>query len=592
MCVYHWRLLVLVRSAFPEKGSARSRICHHSQFRNPFRAHNPKPSMAIPMKAHLIKFTTQSIKNLRGILAAFITVLITFNVMPKAWGADLFWAGNATSPATAGSGTWTAGVFLPFQWSLTSTSPLKSLWIQGSVAHFLGSVGGTVTLGSSITAAGINFDPGANAFTINTTGGTLTIDGPGVVNNSGKTQTITNNGVFAAPSATPMPAGSTVFSNSSTAGNATINNNGAAITGVGGVTEFTQTSTAGNATINNNGATANGTNGGFTGFSDSSTAGNATINNNGGAVSGTGGGFTEFIQTSTAGNAAITNNGDTASGANSGFTVFSDTSTAGNATITNNGSAVSGGVGGFTEFILTSTAANATITNNGGTASGASGGLTEFIETSTAANATIISHGGTGGGSGGSTLFVGSSDGGTARAITTGNARFDISGLSTAGMRIGSIEGSGNYFLGSKTLTVGGNNLSTTVSGVIQDGGLNGGTGGSLTKVGTGTLTLAGTNTYTGGTTISAGTVQLGNGGTTGSIAGIVTDNAVLAFDRSDSVTFGGAISGTGSVVSLGTGTLTLTGTNTYTGGTTVSAGTLQAGSATAFSPKSAFAVN
>src|SRR5258705_9506946 len=92
---------------------------------------------------------------------------------------------------------------------------------------------------------------------------------------------------------------------------------------------------------------------------------------------------------------------------------------------------------------------------------------------------------------------------------------------------------------------------------------------------------LTGTNTYSGGTTISAGTLQVGNGGTTGSITGDVTDNGVLAFDRSDSVTFAGAISGTGSVTQIGTGTTILTGTNTYSGGTTISAGTLQIGTGT-----------
>ena len=78
-----------------------------------------------------------------------------------------------------------------------------------------------------------------------------------------------------------------------------------------------------------------------------------------------------------------------------------------------------------------------------------------------------------------------------------------------------------------------------------------------------------------GGTTISAGTLQRGNGGTTGSVVGDVTDNGNLAFDRSNVLTFGAVISGTGSVQQNGTGTTVLVRDNTYTGPTTVNAGSL-----------------
>jgi outer membrane autotransporter protein len=101
---------------------------------------------------------------------------------------------------------------------------------------------------------------------------------------------------------------------------------------------------------------------------------------------------------------------------------------------------------------------------------------------------------------------------------------------------------------------------------------------GAFAKSGAGSLVFTGNNTYTGGTTISAGTLQVGSGGTSGSIAGDVANNGTLAFDRSDAVTFAGAISGTGSLHQIGSGSTILTGANSYTGGTVIDAGTLQIG--------------
>jgi hypothetical protein len=60
--------------------------------------------------------------------------------------------------------------------------------------------------------------------------------------------------------------------------------------------------------------------------------------------------------------------------------------------------------------------------------------------------------------------------------------------------------------------------------------------------------------------TISAGTLSIGNGTTSGSITGNITNNAALAFNRSDNSTYSGVISGTGTLEKLGNGTLTLTG--------------------------------
>ncbi len=177
------------------------------------------------------------------------------------------------------------------------------------------------------------------------------------------------------------------------------------------------------------------------------------------------------------------------------------------------------------------------------------------------------------------TRFRSMSNGGTSTHILTANGLLDITELTSTGTTIGSVEGTGFVGIGGKTLTIGSNDKSTTYSGVIQNRGNIPGSAaldGNLVKIGTGTLTLAGANSYSGVTTITAGTLQVGNGGTGGTLGtGNVVNNAALVFNRSDVLTVANVISGAGTLNQIGTGTLTLVGINTYTGTTMVNGGTM-----------------
>jgi outer membrane autotransporter protein len=117
-------------------------------------------------------------------------------------------------------------------------------------------------------------------------------------------------------------------------------------------------------------------------------------------------------------------------------------------------------------------------------------------------------------------------------------------------------------------------------------------TGPGAVNVFAGTTIFTANNAYTGGTTINGGTLQLGNGGTSGNISGNVANNGVFAINRSDAFTFANVISGSGVLQQLGPGTTILTAANTYTGGTTISAGTLRLGSGGSLAPTGALTVN
>src|SRR5690606_9906203 len=83
---------------------------------------------------------------------------------------------------------------------------------------------------------------------------------------------------------------------------------------------------------------------------------------------------------------------------------------------------------------------------------------------------------------------------------------------------------------------------------------------GSVTQASSGTTTLTGSNSYTGGTTIEDGILQIGTGGTSGSLGSAnITNNASLVFDRSNNLTVANQISGSGTLTQAGSGTLTLT---------------------------------
>ena len=104
--------------------------------------------------------------------------------------------------------------------------------------------------------------------------------------------------------------------------------------------------------------------------------------------------------------------------------------------------------------------------------------------------------------------------------------------------------------------------------------------GAILTKTGNANLSLGGVNQYTGGTVISGGTLTVGSGGASGTVGGgavSVANSAALAFNRSDTVTFAQPISGGGTVIQNGTGTVILPNTNpSFTGPVTVNAGAIQ----------------
>ncbi|WHU02387.1 autotransporter-associated beta strand repeat-containing protein [Sphingomonas sp. NIBR02145] len=134
--------------------------------------------------------------------------------------------------------------------------------------------------------------------------------------------------------------------------------------------------------------------------------------------------------------------------------------------------------------------------------------------------------------------------------------------VGTAGLA-GTLAGSGTLTAGSYTLD-GATILANLGAGeVVQHSGVS---------------TLLGQ--ASGSARIEGGTLRIGDGGTTGTLAGdIAVNGGILAFDRADAVTYAGSLSGGGTITQAG-GLLTLAGdSGDFTGTMTVSGGLAVTGS-------------
>ncbi|MBB3035031.1 autotransporter-associated beta strand repeat-containing protein [Alteriqipengyuania lutimaris] len=131
---------------------------------------------------------------------------------------------------------------------------------------------------------------------------------------------------------------------------------------------------------------------------------------------------------------------------------------------------------------------------------------------------------------------------------------------------------------------------SATQSGVV-------GASGAIAKTGAGSLMLSGANTYSGGTLLNGGTLVLANNSALGTGVVTSTGGGALAYNDGIAIANGivadgttslrvntgtgtqsGVISGAGSIIKLGAGTLRLSAANTYSGGTTLNQGTILVG--------------
>jgi outer membrane autotransporter protein len=486
-------------------------------------------------------------------------------------GAVLGVVGAQTIGSLAGDGNVDGFALSGFTSNLTAGGTGASTVFNGVIGD--GTGGGTLALTKAGT--GIMTLGGANTYTGATTinAGTLALAGTGAIAQSSGVDLAASGAIFDISQTT---AGASVAALGSTGG--------AGIVALGGQT-LTITTTGGtfSGVIQDAGIGA-GTGGGLT-------IGNGSV-----GITQTLTGANTYTGTTTinAGSALRLSGGGSIASSAVGFN-------AANASLDISGSTLGSSVRGLTSagagFGTVSLGANPlTVTGTGGSFSGViqDGGALVIGDGVSAASQTL----------GGANTYTGAttiSANGTLLLSGTGSvaassgvnlsgtgATFDISGTAS-GAAVQDLSGvAGTTInLGNQALTAGTGN-DKTFDGTIQ------GTGGSLTKTGSGTLTLSGNNGYTGGTRLQQGTLAVGSntalgsgtltlsGGSTlqaatsVSLANAITTNATATIDTgANDMTLSGPISGPGGLIKAGSGTLTLSGNSNYLGTTIIGLGTL-----------------
>ncbi len=452
----------------------------------------------------------------------------TANEFLIAAGTYTYWDTTvANSAVNGGTGSWDATT--P-NWTTSGGTP-NGVWAGGTNTPIFQGTAGTATLANGYAAS-------VGGLTFNTTGYTIAASGTGGLSLANTTNTVTTPTGGTATISAPIANGS--GSTLTTAGTGTL-----VLTGDNTYTGSTTVASSGTLQIGNGGTTGSLTTG-------------HVVANNGTLV------FNRSDATTLA--PVITN-------AASANTIFAGT---GKVTLVGIGS-IAG--------------ANSTVTINSGSTlqlcDGVSttcqmgppwivinGELIYNIPSGSARSITKIYSG-----SGNFTL-MGASD-----ITLTGTSTYSGTTTLGTGTKLALGGGAGVGSIGSGTIVNNGqlfinrNNSITLANDISGTGSLvQGSSTAGVVNASAGTTILTGTNSY-GTTTISAGTLQIGNGGTSGTLGGgAVTNNAALVFNRSDTLTTGNAISGTGSLTQAGTGTTMLSGANTYTGATAITAGTLSVG--------------